>query len=155
MSINRNDNNIYGKDTSILIDRLNKWRYGMLDLSNLHITCIPWFPYRLKKLNCSNTQIKSLKLPISIEWLDCSNTLISSLKLPISIEWLDCSNTSIIFLKIPNNLEFLNCSKTKITSLEVPHSFENLICDFPKLQIKVKDLYIKEDVYEDIWKACQ
>jgi hypothetical protein len=109
--------NIYGEDTYILMNRLNTWRRGILDLSDLNIIHIPWLPYRLKKLNCSNTKITSLRLPIDLEWLNCSNTQITSLNIPISLEWLDCSNTPISNLNITNNLEYLNYSNTNIKSL--------------------------------------
>lgn len=97
----------------------------------------------LKKLNCSNNQIQSLKnLPFTLEELICENNQITNIHFlqqefcPIGTQCPTCMGITMELQRcpVPSKLKNISCSLNKLTELNnLPNSVERLVCNVNKI----------------------
>ncbi len=113
--------------TNIEFKGINKMRDLDLDhnkLTELDLTSIK----EIRRVSCSNNQLRSFNVPKTIESLECNNNQLSSLNLSDcnSLAWLNCSQNKLKQLNLTNcsKLHSLNASLNNLSTVDLSSNLE-------------------------------
>ena len=131
----------------------------VLDICNNKITSVPKLPYSIEEVLIKNNHINNINSLAEYPFLkriDCSNNNIRDIPIIDSLEILVCENNNIE--KIPNklqNLRKLICSYNKISYIDGLMSLQILEIDNNKLETikntnRLKELYCSNNLISSI-----
>ena len=118
------------------IEEIDVWGKGLISLDVTRFK-------NLKRLNCSNNQLTSLRLNENLRTLYCYQNKVTSLDLNENLRTLYCYDNEFTSLH-SENLQALYCSNNRLTSLHLNKNLEILYCSNNRLS----SLHLNENLQE-------